>query len=182
MVNQQWIMGWLGLAYSWWQDIAWINDHPANERQRYFVTTSLIGWVQAWNQPCITPYTNTNRSNHNKPTQHHWGECTIFPRNLICMGNISKWNGCYNHCNKQQLFPLILIFKILNVINSYCITHTSTLMGNTKHSRLQAQEFNQCTKGEASCVAEIPWFLGNEWVQYIIGPGPVALLQNGQKA
>ena len=26
---------------------------PANERQRYFVTTSLIGWPQAFNQPCI---------------------------------------------------------------------------------------------------------------------------------
>ena len=25
---------------------------PANERQRYFVTPSLIGWVQAQNQPC----------------------------------------------------------------------------------------------------------------------------------
>ena len=24
---------------------------PANERRRYFVTTSLIGWAQAWNQP-----------------------------------------------------------------------------------------------------------------------------------
>ena len=24
---------------------------PANERRRYFVTSSLIGWVQAWNQP-----------------------------------------------------------------------------------------------------------------------------------
>ena len=25
----------------------------ANERRRYFVTTSLIGWAQTWNQPCI---------------------------------------------------------------------------------------------------------------------------------
>ena len=25
---------------------------PANERRRYFVTMSLIGWVQAQNQPC----------------------------------------------------------------------------------------------------------------------------------
>ena len=25
--------------------------HPANERRRYFVTTSLIGWAKAWNQP-----------------------------------------------------------------------------------------------------------------------------------
>ena len=26
---------------------------PANERRRYFVTTSLIGWVQAKNRPCL---------------------------------------------------------------------------------------------------------------------------------
>ena len=26
---------------------------PANERRRYFVTTSLIGWAQTLNQPCI---------------------------------------------------------------------------------------------------------------------------------
>ena len=26
---------------------------PANERRRYFVTTSLIGWAQAWIQPCM---------------------------------------------------------------------------------------------------------------------------------
>ena len=24
---------------------------PANERRRYFVTTSLIGWAQTYNQP-----------------------------------------------------------------------------------------------------------------------------------
>ena len=28
--------------------------HPANKRRRYFVTTSLIGWAQAWNQPCAS--------------------------------------------------------------------------------------------------------------------------------
>ena len=28
---------------------------PVNERRRYFVTTSLIGWAHAWNQPCIRP-------------------------------------------------------------------------------------------------------------------------------
>ena len=30
--------------------------HPANERWRYFVTTSLIGWMQVWNQPCLYIY------------------------------------------------------------------------------------------------------------------------------
>ena len=29
-----------------------LDLRPANERCRYFVTTSLIGWVQAWNVPC----------------------------------------------------------------------------------------------------------------------------------
>ena len=29
---------------------------PANERRRYFVTTSLIGWVQALNQPSAIQY------------------------------------------------------------------------------------------------------------------------------
>ena len=45
---------------------AWITSHslwvyspglivglrPASERRRYFVATSLIGWAQAYNQPC----------------------------------------------------------------------------------------------------------------------------------
>ena len=29
--------------------------HPANERRRYLVTPSLIGWVQTWDQPCFHP-------------------------------------------------------------------------------------------------------------------------------
>ena len=33
---------------------------PANERRRYFVTTSLIGWVQAYNQPYNTSICATN--------------------------------------------------------------------------------------------------------------------------
>ena len=27
--------------------------HPTKERRRYFLTPSLIGWVQAWNQPWV---------------------------------------------------------------------------------------------------------------------------------
>ena len=33
---------------------------PANEKRRYFVTTSLIGWAQTWNQPCY----HTGRKNN----------------------------------------------------------------------------------------------------------------------
>ena len=31
---------------------------PANERWRYFVTASFIGWAQALNQPCCITYIN----------------------------------------------------------------------------------------------------------------------------
>ena len=31
----------------------YLGLRPANERWRYFVTMSLIGWAQAKNQPCI---------------------------------------------------------------------------------------------------------------------------------
>ena len=30
--------------------------YPANERRRYFVTASLIGWAQTYNQPCYHPH------------------------------------------------------------------------------------------------------------------------------
>ena len=29
-----------------------LGVRPINERRRYFVTTFLIGWAHAWNQPC----------------------------------------------------------------------------------------------------------------------------------
>ena len=35
--------------------------HPANERRRYFLTTSLIGWAQTLNQPCMCQWQG-----------HHW--------------------------------------------------------------------------------------------------------------
>ena len=37
----------------WGIDVSNITaELPANERRRYFVTTSLIGWAQAYKQPC----------------------------------------------------------------------------------------------------------------------------------
>ena len=36
---------------SWQRTGLILGLSPSNERQRYFITMSLIGWVQAWNQP-----------------------------------------------------------------------------------------------------------------------------------
>ena len=35
---------------------------PANERHRYFVTTSLIGWAKTSNQPCIVSVASSVRN------------------------------------------------------------------------------------------------------------------------
>ena len=37
---------------------------PANERRLYFVTTFLIGWAQAWNQPCTVWYIAMTQVEH----------------------------------------------------------------------------------------------------------------------
>ena len=40
------------LSPCFWQKSEMILDlRPVNERRRYFVTTSLIGWAQAYSQP-----------------------------------------------------------------------------------------------------------------------------------
>ena len=43
------------LSYHGMQRHTWsgliLGLRPANERRRYFVTASLIGWAQTWNQP-----------------------------------------------------------------------------------------------------------------------------------
>ena len=36
-----------------WRFRADFRFAPGNERRRYFVTTSLIGWAQTWNQPSV---------------------------------------------------------------------------------------------------------------------------------
>ena len=59
-----------------------LGSRPANERRRYFVTMSLIGWAQAWNQPwgCVHPqklmilvFRFMRLSEHNwKPRVNSW--------------------------------------------------------------------------------------------------------------
>ena len=51
--------------------ILWM--HPANERWRYIVTSSLIGWVHTQNDPCI-PYIKVHLNNNKSSHQHiyHW--------------------------------------------------------------------------------------------------------------
>ena len=52
----------------WWnfytQAVLILGLRPANERWRYFVTTSLIGWAQAQNQTCTGCTENCHFDNH----------------------------------------------------------------------------------------------------------------------
>ena len=38
--------------------------HPANERRRYKVTPSVIGWAETYNQPCITSNQQNDQHSH----------------------------------------------------------------------------------------------------------------------
>ena len=54
-----------------------VGLHPANERQHYFITTSLIGWAQAYNQPWSSllylPFSFWGVSYHRYVIWHsHW--------------------------------------------------------------------------------------------------------------
>ena len=54
-----------------------VGLHPANERQHYFIATSLIGWVQAYNQPWSSllylPFSFWGVSYHRYVIWHsHW--------------------------------------------------------------------------------------------------------------
>ena len=44
----------MGSALEWMVAVyvAAVHMHPANEKRRYIVTTSLIGWAQTYSQPC----------------------------------------------------------------------------------------------------------------------------------
>ena len=49
------------ISWCWYVPRFILGLRPTNQRRRYFVTTSLIGWVQALNQPCLF------RENHRSP-------------------------------------------------------------------------------------------------------------------
>ena len=45
---------------------------PVNERRRYIVTTSLIGWAQAWNHPCSHFNFQCRRLDNSLDTMIRW--------------------------------------------------------------------------------------------------------------
>ena len=55
-ISHHWFRLWLGANWAWpcdQQDLSGLilGLRPTDERRRYFVTTSLIGWAQTWNRP-----------------------------------------------------------------------------------------------------------------------------------
>ena len=83
---------------------------PANERRRYFATMSLIGWVQASNQPC-NKLPSITASPWFSPALASWwweqipGIQVYIVHNAVCPNSQSKYSICvllqqenkYNH-------------------------------------------------------------------------------------
>ena len=66
---------------------AWIilNIHPTNERRRYIVTSSLIGWVHAQNDPCICrpPWIQSLRLDYKE---------TSMLKSVLMNNNFQSWH------------------------------------------------------------------------------------------
>ena len=67
---------------------------PANERRRYFVTTSLSGWAQTWTQPCITYGLSDCPSSYHVPYRLSYS--SGWP--LIHWGIMICKEGYFTHC------------------------------------------------------------------------------------
>ena len=115
---------------SWWRQVTTSFDNvllpnmqpglilglcPANERRRYKVTPSLIGWAQTWNQPCATHlHPSLRRSRYPcyltpkfviMPKIVNMDRWTFKPHLIIyilCTWSIRStttrlWKGCHQH-------------------------------------------------------------------------------------
>ena len=94
---------------------------PANERRRYFVTTSLIGWTQAYNRPCVFAATiypsleRIQRVNRSAESQSGWSDSnnhiyywhSIVPNDGASIAT-SLNSGCLCHMRLHNNTPLYI--------------------------------------------------------------------------
>ena len=74
---------------------------PANERRRYFATTSLIGWVQTWNQPCyILMPDHMMASWHGNP---------------FCISGPLWWES-QSLVDSPHKWPVVMSFDVISVV------------------------------------------------------------------
>ena len=114
---------------------------PANERLRYKVTSSLIGWAQTYNQPCICPQycwlphgpnLSLPHQQNTHPLKKAAKSFLQFPGQTMVPGLISlmqntrltlKQLGHFfsfpNHANAVQYKCNIFVWNWFNTVNSH---------------------------------------------------------------
>ena len=113
--------------------------HPADERRRYKVTPSLIGWAQTYNRPCKTLCGMLTRLRHDNAYMRHWtgssfvqataGLCgTNHYLNQWTQGSKFQWNLKQNIFVQENAFGNIRkMYRIL--CRSKCVkTHFSSVL------------------------------------------------------
>ena len=87
----------LHIANGSFHPLSWliVGLRPANDRRRYFVTTSLIGWAHTYNQPCLPTF----RENH--PLLHH-----------SPLHTDSQQTSCNNHSHLRLHTVCILSYRL----------------------------------------------------------------------
>ena len=75
-----------------------LDLHPANERRRYFVTTSLSGWEQTWNRPWVWGLFRHESRQSNGRLLTSCGHFVNSPHSLvvyICIGPYELGHHCF---------------------------------------------------------------------------------------
>ena len=77
---------------------------PANEKRRYCVTTSLVGWAKPGNQPCFT------------------NPIYVHTRIHLCCRMLIKINKIhiFTHSSQSMWIPLKYRFSSIVILNSNC--------------------------------------------------------------
>ena len=86
---------------------------PANERWRYFVTKSLIGWAQDKKQPCTIMWADSDRT------------------------SMSAYAGVVGLVRSVNMLPVLVINETPAVIGQ--LWHEAATTGNTHQSQSRAQ-------------------------------------------
>ena len=129
-------------------NLAWVRPvilgfHPANERRRYFVSTSLVVWVQAQNQPCYVSVANVPLGLMNMEIVDDIHRVITAPQciksflcetdcKLISVAFYLQYPSSHGY---RAYFNLILKYGILD----YEMTHVPLCMSGSWHSFITCQ-------------------------------------------
>ena len=130
---------------------------PANERQCYFVTTSLIGWAQTENQPCTS--SNGGYVNSSVPGK----SACIFQSSLI---GISP--GRLRWCPRMNALGLSENIATWVLVMAWCHHTTGHNLSLCWPSCISSYDVTrpQCVKTRSTCIILLQNIIATKYIRW----------------